>query len=37
MGAAGDMKEPHHIRLQIVGRWVESDGSRSEELDVEHL
>ena len=37
MGTAGDMKQHHHIGLQIVGRRVESDGSRSEELDVEHL
>ena len=37
MGAAGDMKESHHIGLQVVGRRVKSDGTRSKELVVEHL
>jgi hypothetical protein len=37
MGAAGDMKESHHIGLQVVGRRVKSDGTRSKELEVEHL
>ena len=32
-----EMKESHHIGLQVVGRRVKSDGTRSKELVVEHL
>jgi hypothetical protein len=35
--AAGDMKEGHHGRLEIVRRWIQLDGTRLEKLRVEHL
>jgi len=35
--AAGDMKEGHHGRLEIVRRWIKLDGTRLEKLLVEHL
>ena len=35
--AAGDMKEGHHGRLEIVRRWIKLDGTRLEKLRVEHL
>jgi len=35
--AAGDMKEGHHGRLEIVRRWIQLDGTRLVKLRVEHL
>lgn len=34
---AGDMKEGHHGRLEIVRRWIQLDGTRLEKLRVKHL